>query len=822
MRFPRPDGVAELSAAMAACAEDRDSAAWQELLHVLRTAGRGAPAAAPSDRAARTAAWHRLARELSALALRDTATGDALTHWLRRHGPPPPPPPPQQPTAPTAPTSNVISGDAVLEGPVVQARSVSGGIHFHQPAPAPPPRPPVPRQLPYLTASFVGREDDRRALDALRAARPADAPQVLVVSGLPGVGKTTLAVRWLHEHADGFPDGQLYADLGGHTAEETGPRDGGGPASPGTVLEGFLVALGVSAVPAGTAQRAALWRSLTAGLRLAVLLDNAFTAAQVRPLLPGGPTGLTVVTSRNSLTGLRVDGASLHRLEGLPTRSAVELLAVGGGDRVARESAAAHEVVRLCGRLPLTVGLASAQLALRPHRPVAALAESLARGQGALGSLRIDGEAVMRTALDLSYALLPAYAAVLYRRMGLLPTDRHDLPMLAAVANGTSDGSEGSDGEDTAVDTAVDALVEANLLEETGPETHRFHDLVLPHARRLGEQHEDPAHRAAVLRRYVDWCLVTAGAAELVLTPSHRLPGHDVHAPDIAPAPLAGPEEALTWLDTHRNGLMGAVRHCADAGWDTRCWRLVDLMWPLFLRFRPSAMWLEAHRLGLDAARRCGAREGEGRMLTSGAIGLRDAGEYEEAGQWYTWALAKAVEDGDVRQQAQAVSGLGHIRLQTGRPAEARDHFREALRLREAVGYRRGAALSRRRLGQTALALGELTEAAEQLRRAHDELAALDETYEATRVRALLGHVLCRDGRDAEGVPLLRDALAAFRSGDARSEHWEGRCLEWLGRSAEAHGDTAGAARLYGGALELARRLDPADAERLEDRLRHL
>ncbi|MFF1484742.1 tetratricopeptide repeat protein [Streptomyces sp. NPDC058319] len=860
MRFPRPDGVEELSAAMAACADDRDSAAWQELLHVLRTADHAAPGAAglrpppdagpstdpaadptagptedpaagpaagpaadptagPSDRAARAAAWHRLAGELSALALRDTATRDALTHWLRRHGPPPPPP--QQPPASPAPTSNVISGDAVLEGPVVQARSVSGGIHFHQPAPAPPPppRPPVPRQLPYLTASFVGREDDRRALDALRAARPAGAPQVLVVSGLPGVGKTTLAVRWLHEQADGFPDGQLYADLGGHTAEETGPRDGGGPASPGTVLEGFLVALGVSAVPVGTAQRAALWRSVTAGLRLAVLLDNAFTAAQVRPLLLGSPAGLTVVTSRNSLTGLRVDGASLHRLEGLPTRSAVELLAVGGGDRVARESAAAHEVVRLCGRLPLTVGLASAQLALRPHRPVAALAESLSRGQGALGSLRIDGEAVMRTALDLSYALLPADAAVLYRRMGLLPTDRHDLPMLAAVTN---DGSDGSDGEDTAVDTAVDALVEANLLEETGPETHRFHDLVLPHARRLGEQHEDPAHRAAVLRRYVDWCLVTAGAAELVLTPSHRLPGHDVHAPGVAPAPLAGPEEALAWLDTHRNGLMGAVRHCADAGWDTSCWRLVDLMWPLFLRLRPSAMWLEAHRLGLDAARRCGSREGEGRMLTSGAIGLRDAGEYEEAGEWYGWALAKAVEDGDVRQQAQAVSGLGHIRLQTGRPAEARDHFREALRLREAVGYRRGAALSRRRLGQTALALGELTEAAEQLRRAHDELTALDETYEATRVRALLGHVLCRDGRDAEGVPLLRDALAAFRSGDARSEHWEGRCLEWLGRSAEAHGDTAGAARLYAGALELARRLDPADAERLEDRLRHL
>ncbi|WP_055516486.1 tetratricopeptide repeat protein, partial [Streptomyces aurantiacus] len=674
-----------------------------------------------------------------------------------------------------------------------------------------PPRLPVPRQLLPVTARFTDREADRRALNALRAQRPTHAPQVLVVSGLAGVGKTTFATQWLYEQASSFTDGQFYADLGGQATDEES-----GPVSPAVVLEAFLVALGASSVPAGIAQRSALWRSMTSGLRLAVLLDSAFTAAQVRPLLLGTPTGLTVVTSRSTLTGLRIDGASVHRLEGLPADSAVELLAVGGGTRVAREPTAAREVVRLCGRLPLAVALASAQLALRPHRSVSALADSLSRGQGAVATLRVDGEAVMRTALDMSYDILPDESRALYRRMGLLPADRHDLSLLTALA----DDGQGSRDTGHAADLAVHALVEANLLEETGPGTYRFHDLVQPHARHLGEELENPGRRERTLRCFVDWCLSTAASAESILTPSHRLPGHDLPAETVPPAPLDGPEEALAWLDEHRNNLMGAVRHSARVGWHTSCWRLTDLAWPLFLRLRPSEMWIEAHRLGLEAARRSGTRQGEGRMLTSGAIGLRNAGRYPEAADWYRQALEMATADNDVRQQAQAASGLGHISLLTHRLDEAHDHFEHALRLRESIGYRRGAALSRRRLGETAMAGGDLATAAEQLRRAGTELDSLGETYEATRVLALLGHVLDSGGDRAEGVRRLRDALARFRAGVARSEHWEARCLEWLGQAAESRGDHVESVRHYEAARDLFRRLSPEDAQRLDDRLR--
>ncbi|MER7178781.1 hypothetical protein ABT404_04705 [Streptomyces hyaluromycini] len=812
MRASSSDGLEALLSAVDACGADPESPAWRDLARVVATAAGADPAVArlwPSHASvgqpAEVALRRELAEELHALASRDTATRQALTEWLHLH------PGPARTARGPAATANLIGGGSVLHGPSVQARDVHGGIHFHPPSPAPRPCLPVPRQLPPVTARFIDREADRRALDTLRAQWPAHTPQVVVVSGLAGVGKTSFATHWLHEHADSFPDGQLYADLSGQTADGDN-----GPVSPATVLEAFLVALGASSVPAGTTQRSALWRSTTSGLRLAVLLDSAFTAAQVRPLLLGTPTGLTVVTSRTNLTGLRVDGASVHRLEGLPAESAVELLAVGGGTRVAREPSAAREVVRLCGRLPLAVALASARLALRPHYSVSALADSLSRGRGAVETLHVDGEAVMRTALDTSYGLLPDESRALYRRMGLLPADRHDLSLLTAL---TGDG-EGMGDIGPVSDVAVHALVEANLVEETGPDTYRFHDLVRPHARRLGEELEDPGRRERTLRRFVDWCLSTAASAERILTPSHPLPGHNLAAGTVPPTPLDSPEEALAWLDTHRNGLMGAVRNSARLGWHSSCWRLADLMWPLFLRLRPSQMWVEAHRLGLEAARRSGSRQGEGRMLTSGAIGLRNAGRYSEAADWYRQALEIATADDDVRQQAQAVSGLGHLSFLARRLDEARDHFEHALRLRESIGYRRGAALSRRRLGETALAGGDLATAAEHLRRAGTELDSLGETYEATRVLALLGHVLDRGEDPDGGGRRLREALARFRTGDIRSEHWEARCLEWLGQAAESRGDHAESNCYYEAARDLFRRLSLEDAQRLDDRLR--
>lgn len=820
MRNPGWSRDEVLRSALAACAGGQGSLAWRELAQVVRIADRfdeGLESFWPpqdSGHASLRAACHCLARELDRLARCDAETDGAVRDWLTRHAEH------AVPRIGSPPMVNTIGGDAVLHGSSVQARDISGGVHIH-----PEPRPtdwrrPRPRQLPPMTASFLGREADLRRLDALRARYPARVPQVLVVSGLAGVGKTALAVRWLRRQIDSFPDGHLHADLGGHSV-----GDGCGPVSADAVLEAFLVALGVPSIPSGTAQRSALWRSLTEKLELAVLLEDAASAAQVRPLLSAGPSVLTVVTSRTSLTALCAEGARGYRLEGLTMGPALELLAQGGGARVRRERRAAREVVRLCGRLPLAVGLASAHLALRPHRSVSTLARYLSQEPGAVDTLRVNGESVIRTALDMSYRLLPPDPARLYRRMGLLPTDRYDFVLLAALLPEDVLSAVPGHRHESAVrvaDAAVHTLVEANLLEETGPDVYEFPTLVRSHARRLGETSAD-AERRDVLNRLADWCLATAAVAEDILVPGHRLPGYDDLLLAVAPTVLNGPQGALRWLDTRRSALMEAVRHCAREGRHAHCWRLTDVMWPLFLRFRPSGLWIEAHRLGLDAARRCGARAGEGRMLTSGAIGLRAAGQYAEAAQWYQQALDMATADGDERLQAQAVNGLGHLCLLTHRLDEARAYLETALSLREAIGYRRGAALSRRRLGETLLAGGDLPGAARCLRHALEELRSLGEDYEMTRALALLGHARCLAEDHKGGVRLLRQAQSGFHAdGATHSEHWEGRCLEWLGAAAESQGDRAEAALLYKAARRLFRRLDLTDAGRLDERLRHL
>ncbi|WP_344321748.1 ATP-binding protein [Streptomyces macrosporus] len=734
-------------------------------------------------------AWN-LATALVRRADDDGRLLDALRGWLRAHPPP---------HGPGGGHTNSIGGDALLQGPTVQARDIHGGIHVHQ-APAAPQRPPTPRQLPPVTAHFAGRAEDLKALEALRTARPRPAPRLVVISGPAGVGKTTLASRWLGDLAEEFPDGQLYADLGGYAST--------GPVRPADVLDRFLRSLGVTAVPGGPAEQVALWRSVTADLRLTVLLDNAYTAAQVRPLVPGTSDSLVVVTSRQRLTGLVVDGAAVHHLRALEPGAALDLLRHGGGERVARDPETARRVVRLCAFLPLAVSLAAAHLAARPRQPLSALAAALDRGRGPLEALRVEGEAAVRTALDESYHALPEDAARVYRRLGTLPVTHYDTPLVAASCDLPVEEAE----------RTLDLLVETNLLEDAGSDSLRFHDLVRLHAAQRGEAEESAAARREVARRFVDWCLATATAAEAILSPVHRrLARHYAHPP-AATAPFEDGETALAWLDTHRHTLMAAVRLSDAAGWDATTWQLVDAMWPLFLRLRPTEMWIEAHTVGLAAARRDGDREAVGRMLTSGGNGLRDAGRIEEAADWYERALRHAEEDGDVRGQAQALNGLGNARLRAGRLDDAEAYFTRALALRESIGYGRGAALSRLCLGETALARGEHGPAIGHLSRAYDDLRAAGDTYDAARALALLGHATACAGDPAGGRERLWKAFADFRR--TGSAHWQARALELLGLAARRSGEEDRARELLRRSLDIYRPLSPANARRLEDRLR--
>ncbi|MEV7090932.1 tetratricopeptide repeat protein [Streptomyces sp. NPDC093085] len=723
-------------------------------------------------------------------------------------------------------SENTIGGSARLYGPTVQAGSVHGGIHVHAAAVDPEARAPTPRQLLPVPSHFTDRRDDLAALDALSRGREDEDRPLIVVSGPAGIGKTTLVSRWLRDRQQDFPDGQLYVDLRGHApgggmsdgpADGTGdgPADvsGAGPARPAEVLGHFLRALGARTVPTDLAELASLWRSRTAGLRIAVLIDNAFTAAQVRPLLPGGPGALVVVTSRRRLPGLRLDGARFHSLGVLGAAAGVELLTQGiGAERVARELVAAQRVVALCAGLPLALCLASARLASRPRQPLESLAQALAREADRLAALDVagEGDTTVRNALDVSYAALSAESALVYRRLGLLPVRTFDAWTAAAVCAEPVEWAE----------RRLDELIEANLVEDIGPDTCRFHDLVRIHARARATADDTGAVREEALHQLCAWYLRTATEAQRRLTPAQFTlrrgygppPGTPVPPEPPLPLPYTDDVGALGWLDAQRMNLMAAIRASVEHGWDAIAWQLVDALWPCFLRLRHYDLWIGAHAIGRDAARRDGDLAGERQMLNSGAIGLGAAGRLDEAAEWYADSLRAARAAGDVRDEGQALLGLGGCHYEAGRRAEAAPYLRQAIEVWEGCGYPRGAALARITLGEVALADGDPEGALARFGEARAGLLAVNDPHDAARALAFLGRARAACGAYAEGVGEMREALAVFNASGA--VHWQARTLEMLGDSALEH-DAGAATTSYTEALALFETTNPADAERI-------
>ncbi|MGP4115516.1 ATP-binding protein, partial [Streptomyces sp. 4N509B] len=365
----------------------------------------------------------------------------------------------------------------------------------------------VPAQLPADVVGFVGREGELRELDGLMAGVGGRGGALAVVAGTAGVGKTALVVRWAHRTRERFPDGQLYVDLRGYGPEA--------PVSAEDALSGFLRALGVeaAAVPRDVAERSATFRTLLDGRRMLVVLDNARSVEQVRPLLPGSSSCFTVVTSRDALAGLVArEGAHRIVLHRMPLGDARGLLAGLLVERAAREPGAVDALIERCARLPLALRITAELARSQPGRGLGELAEELADRQGALDLLDLDGDpyTAVRAVFSWSYQRLEPSVARVFRLLGLHPGHDTDVYAVAALAGAGVRRTR----------RALEVLVRAHLVDQVaGGRRYQPHDLLRAYAAELAAETDGPTERAEALARLLDYYLATASSALDAIAP---------------------------------------------------------------------------------------------------------------------------------------------------------------------------------------------------------------------------------------------------------------------------------------------------------------
>jgi DNA-binding SARP family transcriptional activator/tetratricopeptide (TPR) repeat protein len=527
---------------------------------------------------------------------------------------------------------------------------------------------PAPRQLPAPPQLFTGRTVELAELDKIH-----DVSTVVItaIDGMAGVGKTALAVQAAHLMADRYPDGQLFVDLHGYT-------EGVAPVEPGAALDGLLRALGVGGerIPAELDQRAGLYRSRLAERRMVIVLDNAVTEAQVRPLLPGAPGCVVLVTSRRQLAGL--DHSYALSLDTLAPADAVALLrnSAGEGRLAGQPPQVAAELVELCGRLPLAIRIAAARLRSHPAWGLVDLVRRLRDGQHRLAELQAGSRSVT-AALDLSYQDLAADQQRAYRRMGLHFGADIDAYAAAALF-------------DTGLVQAgqlLEQLLEAHLLQEPTPGRYRFHDLTRAHAADTATREETDHSGQTALDRLLDHYRHTAAVAMDAAYPYER-----EHRPQVPPArtprpALPDPAAALAWLDSELPNLLAAARYATE---HNKPIHLLHLSSILHRHLRTRGRYHDAetlHQHALTAARDIGHQTAELDALTSLGYIHRAHGRHEQATDHYQQAMQLARAIGHQGAELDGLVGVGHIHHAQGRNEQATDHYQQAMQLARATGH---------------------------------------------------------------------------------------------------------------------------------------
>ncbi|MEQ4301031.1 BTAD domain-containing putative transcriptional regulator [Plantactinospora sp. B6F1] len=660
---------------------------------------------------------------------------------------------------------------------------------------------PRPRQLPADIATFAGRTEQLRALDALLGASGGDRPEAVVIAvltGAPGVGKTSLAVHWAHRVAERFPDGQLYVNLRGFDP-------GGVVVSPYDAVRGFLDALGLSPqqIPANPDAQAALYRSLLAERRMLMVLDNARSAEQVRPLLPGAPGCLAVVTSRNQLAGLvAADGADLLTVD-LPSPAEARRMLVDrlGDERAAREPAAVDDIIAGCDRLPLALAIVAARAASHPGFPLAAVAAELHTARGGLDPFAGDDPATdVRAVFSWSYGALPAPAARVFRLLGL-----HfgaDIAESAAASLAALPVEQ--------VRPLLKVLTKAHLLTERVPGRYAFHDLLRAYAAELVDSVDPAVDRSAALLRLLGCYLHSAHTAALLLDPAREPIGLPPLPPGVTVERFTDGPQAVAWFTAEHRALLAAIRWIADHGLDDQAVPMAWVLTDFFHRQGHWTDWVTGQQVALDAARRLGDRAGQGwahRVLGHAYVLL---GRPQDALCQFEHALEQYRALADHVGQGTSHLGLGGLLEQDGRYREALHQCQRALIHFSQANDRIGRARALNAVGWCHALLGDHQQALTHCRAALAIQRALGDRRGMATSLDSIGYLHHQFGEHAAAVDCYQEAVELFREEGDR--YYEADVLHHLGDTHLARGDRTAANEVWRRALDILDELGHAGA----------
>ncbi|MFJ2177124.1 ATP-binding protein [Streptomyces sp. NPDC087851] len=599
----------------------------------------------------------------------------------------------------------------------MQAGQVTGDIHFHgYDEGSHRGQSPRPRQLPADIRNFVNRAEQLQKLDTALSGVGGPAPpgdrrklfdvSVHVIVGTAGSGKTSLALHWAHQVADRFPDGHLYANLRGY--------DPGAPLTAAELLPRFLIALGTppDAVPPDPEAAAALYRSLLADRSMLIVLDNAATVAQVRPLLPGNARCLTVVTSRGRLSGLTIrDGADRLTLGTLAEPEAVALLRTITADHRSDDSDQLAELARLCARLPLALRIAAERASNQPHMRLDELIADL-RDESALWDALSAGDEeeseAVRAVFAWSYRALPPAAARMFGLLGL-----HPGPWISAAAAAALAGVEVRRARQL-----LDTLMGAHLLEQKAPNRFEFHDLLRAYARDQVRREVSPEGRKDALLRLLEWYVHTSDAAQVWISPDEEHLVTDPPGDGVSPLVLADYDQAVDWSEQEQANFLPMVRAAEASGLDAHAWRLPAILWNAKAPSALTADWMAMGRIGLSAARRLGDRPAEAILLEDLGFAYTDINMLADSLSCHQAALEIRQEMNDRYGEANSLNALGLVHLRKRQLAGAEAPLEQASELFGELGETHWQAVSDTNLAQAHYQAGRLAEAAERLQRA--------------------------------------------------------------------------------------------------------